>query len=111
MYFLQYYRIVRGIKRLKITYNVIMILIVIWTFGQLLITATQCIPIAALWDKTILDAKCTQLSPVALSWMPAIGNIVTDVIILVLPLPVVWRLKLPRQQKIGLLAVFCLGFV
>ena len=38
------------------------------------------------------------------------GNITTDIIILALPIPVLWRLNLPRSQRISLVGIFCLGF-
>ncbi|KAI9887433.1 MAG: hypothetical protein M1823_000770 [Watsoniomyces obsoletus] len=36
-------------------------------------------------------------------------NFVTDVVILVLPMPQVWRLQTTRQRKVVLTIVFCLG--
>ncbi len=40
-----------------------------------------------------------------------IVNVVTDLFILLVPLPVVLKLELPRTSKIGLLVIFCLGIV
>lgn len=39
----------------------------------------------------------------------SVPNIVTDLIMLLLPMPVIWRLKLPTKQKIALTGVFLLG--
>jgi hypothetical protein len=36
---------------------------------------------------------------------------VTDFLIFLLPMPVVWTIKLPRRQKFILSAVFGFGFV
>lgn len=36
-------------------------------------------------------------------------NIATDLIVLSLPMPLVWRLKIPKKQKIALACVFLLG--
>ncbi|KAK4129049.1 hypothetical protein N657DRAFT_51133 [Parathielavia appendiculata] len=67
----------------------------------------DCIPLAAVWDKTI-DGKCIDMNV-------KVGNsyahIITDFIIFALPIPFVIRLKLSMRQKIGLMVVFCVGFV
>ncbi|MCJ1418950.1 hypothetical protein MMC32_005301 [Xylographa parallela] len=39
----------------------------------------------------------------------AIPSIITDIILLVLPLPLVWKLKVTKSQKWGVSAVFMLG--
>lgn len=41
----------------------------------------------------------------------SVVNITTDFIIWALPLPMVWRLHLPRGQKIGLSLIFLLGLL
>lgn len=43
--------------------------------------------------------------------MNASGNIISDVLVLVLPLPMIKGLKLPRNQKIALAGIFGLGFL
>lgn len=110
MFFFQYYRIVQQIRTLKIIYAIIMVLVTIWSVSQIFVTAFTCVPIQGLWDMSI-PATCDSLGPSAQQYLNSGGNIVTDVIILVLPLPVVWRLKLPRNQKLVLVGVFSLGFL
>ena len=41
----------------------------------------------------------------------SVPNIVTDVVMLILPMPVIWRLKISRAQKAGLTVTFLLGSV
>jgi hypothetical protein len=41
----------------------------------------------------------------------AILNIFLDFVIILLPLPTVWGLRLPKKQKRALIAVFMLGFL
>ena len=38
-------------------------------------------------------------------------NILIDLVLLLLPLPVLWRLHITKRQKIGLMAVFILGYL
>ena len=38
-------------------------------------------------------------------------NVVTDVLVFLLPLPMLWQLQLSRKEKIGLILVFMAGIV
>ncbi|CAI7588980.1 unnamed protein product [Penicillium bialowiezense] len=66
----------------------------------------NCVPLAKFWDPTVpgfcLDKKAL--------WFSNSGiHILTDVIILIYPMPVLKSLQLPKKQKIALMAVFALG--
>ncbi|OCT47202.1 hypothetical protein CLCR_02622 [Cladophialophora carrionii] len=64
-------------------------------------------PVAFYWDKNIEGGHCIDMMAF---WFSFSGfNIVTDVAVWVLPMPVLWKLQLPRKQKISLVAVFALG--
>lgn len=39
----------------------------------------------------------------------AVPTLITDILLLVLPIPYTWGLQLPRVKKIGIIATFCLG--
>ncbi|KAH8671660.1 hypothetical protein BX600DRAFT_434758 [Xylariales sp. PMI_506] len=109
MYFFQYFHIVRQNKRLRLIYAGIMSVVVIWTTGQILFVILSCNPISVIWNPTE-PATCTPLSLQQQIWMASIGNVITDVVILVLPIPVVWALKLSMAQKWALVGLFSLGF-
>lgn len=42
---------------------------------------------------------------------PAIFNILSDLYLLVLPLPAVWGLRLPTRKKVGISAIFLTGIM
>ncbi|KAF4625948.1 hypothetical protein G7Y89_g12214 [Cudoniella acicularis] len=66
-----------------------------------------CTPISFFWDKTI-PGKCL---PSAKVWFTNSSlNIATDFMILILPLPVISTLRLPKQQKQILYPIFAVGF-
>ncbi len=104
----QYYRVVAQVRRFRIGYVVFMFLIGGWTISQIFIVVFSCVPVHKFWD---FSAKGTCSNNAAESDMNAIGNIVTDFVVLVLPLPVLLRLQLERPQKLALVAIFCLGFL
>lgn len=66
----------------------------------------NCVPLAKFWDPTVpgfcLDKKALWFSNSAI-------HIITDIVILIYPMPVLKSLQLPRKQKFALMAVFALG--
>jgi hypothetical protein len=67
----------------------------------------SCNPVPKFWDITILSGKC--INRTTLSIQGAYVNIIFDFIMVVLPLPTVWRLNLPTRQKIAVSAIFMAG--
>lgn len=66
----------------------------------------SCQPIQKSWDLTVpaTDGYCVDV--VALYFATAIANILTDVILIVIPIPLLIGLNMPRGEKIGVLIVF-----
>ncbi|KAI8241078.1 Satratoxin biosynthesis SC1 cluster protein 4 [Colletotrichum sp. SAR 10_96] len=66
-----------------------------------------CVPLRALWDFSV-KGKCFKL----LDWWYAGSaiNLITDIIIFVMPVPLLRTLAVPLRQKIVLMATFGLGF-
>ncbi|MCJ1476313.1 hypothetical protein MMC13_004979 [Lambiella insularis] len=66
----------------------------------------QCLPPAGFWDHD-LKPHCVDQDPlyIAIATLGLVG----DIVILILPLPVVWSLKASRHQKVGLSIIFLLG--
>lgn len=73
-----------------------------WILGLLI-----CTPIAYNWDKTIPGGHCIDETQV-LIWV-SIPNICLDLAILILPMPVIWKLNTSMNQKIGLTITFLTG--
>lgn len=67
-----------------------------------------CRPIAASWDPLLAPtAQCANRAAIYIA--TALIGIITDVMLLVLPLPTIWRLQMPVKQKIGLTGMFAIG--
>lgn len=73
-----------------------------------LLVVFQCLPISSIWDKTITDAKCLPVSAV-IGFTGAGLSIVEDFIILLLPLPVVWKLQMSTKKKVGVILLISVG--
>ena len=75
--------------------------------GVLLAAIFQCSPIAYTWDRTIVGGSCFNQEAFYRYVSPP--NILTDVLILVMPLPYVWKLHTRVGQKVALTGIFLLG--
>ena len=73
----------------------------------ILVTIFQCVPVSAIWDKTVEPATCIKSKAFWFSY--AMINIVSDVTILALPIPQILKLHLSWRNKLGLIAVFMMG--
>ena len=68
----------------------------------------QCMPVSAGWTfPTPVHATCTDIVTLFLSSAPV--NIITQVAILLLPMPILTGMRLPRKQKIILIVTFSFG--
>jgi hypothetical protein len=65
-----------------------------------------CMPVSGFWSPT---PKTHCVVKKTLWFSHASINILSDLIILILPMPVIKSLKLPMRQKVGLLMIFALG--
>jgi fucose permease len=73
-----------------------------------LLNMFQCRPVgAALRYPTPANAKCTDIVTLYLSSAPV--NIITDLAILFLPMPILTGMRLPKKQKIILIVTFSFG--
>lgn len=81
-------------------------IVILWCFGVCLIGGVACIPLEKLWNPAI-PGGCIDLAKFYYGLQ--IPNIVTDAVILALPMKHVWNLQVPRAQKIMLTGIFCLG--
>ncbi|KAM0166534.1 hypothetical protein ACHAQE_001339 [Botrytis cinerea] len=83
-----------------ITYFVIYILVISSTI-LFMMMLFQCTPVDYFWDKTIVGGKC-HFDIEKLFLYASLPNIITDVVMLLLPLPFIFRLNMTRKVKIGL---------
>lgn len=80
--------------------------IALWVLTITIVLALECRPIAKFWNPTV-PGKCFNL--VAFSYFTNISNLVTDLWIFLLPIPVIWRLHISNHQRLGLCGVFLIG--
>lgn len=75
---------------------------------QLFLSIFTCVPPKAFWDKSVVNANCGVNNKKFL-WGISIPNILTDVTLLLIPIPYILRLNTQWSQKRLLLGTFFLG--
>ncbi len=88
--------------------QIVLAIVIISNIYMVITIFTACIPLQAYWDLSITDKYC---HPQAVWWSHTGMLMITDFLIFLLPLPVVWTLNVPRRQKYALFAIFGLGFL
>jgi hypothetical protein len=93
-------------RRFRVACWICMAVVVAWSIGTIAATILQCVPIAGSWDKSI-HAVCINSDAFWLAY--AILNVLTDALVLTLPLPQIIGLHLKLREKIMLFGVFLIG--
>ncbi len=86
-----------------------MILVLGWGILAGTVTWAFCVPIAYNWDLTIPGGRCANRDLGYL--VVGIVDAITDGLILILPLPVIWKLQIPLANRIGLGLIFSIGIM
>ena len=93
---------------MRIAIYIVIFTIVAYLFEALFTLIFLCQPVSAFWTETFIFGKCHNFR--LMLHISTVLNIVTHVLIILLPIPGLKQLVLPTSQKIGLIVVFSLGF-
>ncbi|QYS93196.1 Epl1/Sm1 [Trichoderma simmonsii] len=110
-----YWRSFKIRSSVKIPIYILAIIVLLWATSVILVTIFQCQPTSAWWNRFNPthplqpdQYKCT-VDSVKFFYGNAIPTIVTDVLMLALPLPYITKLQLPKGQKWALAGIFLVG--
>ncbi|KAL8726561.1 MAG: hypothetical protein Q9181_005998 [Wetmoreana brouardii] len=92
---------------IKVAVYILAAVVTAWGIAIILVTIFQCTPVEGFWNRNT-PANCT-VSDYAFFIGNAVPNIVTDVAMILLPLPFISRLHRTTAQKIALAGIFLLG--
>ncbi|APA06276.1 hypothetical protein sscle_01g010460 [Sclerotinia sclerotiorum 1980 UF-70] len=79
-------------------------------FAVSLVSIFGCTPVSYFWDKAIPNGHYN-FNPKDFYLWATLPNIITDVIMLILPQPMIWKLHATRSVKLGLSFTFLTGSV
>lgn len=87
-----------------------MILVVLWSLAEWLFVIFQCRPVQFQWDRAIEEGICIgNFTSAALAF--SVMSIVSDWFYALLPIPVLWPLKISLQSKISVALILSLGIM
>ncbi|KAI7083978.1 hypothetical protein KC356_g7130 [Hortaea werneckii] len=89
----------------RITYAV-MAIVAIGSLAFTIGTIFQCLPVHRAWDRRV---RGTCISNVAFWYSHAAFNTFFDIVVYLLPIPLIRSLKLRREQKTGVISIFAFG--
>ncbi|MCJ1268762.1 hypothetical protein MMC22_008650 [Lobaria immixta] len=96
-------------RRFRIALSVVGIYVITWTISSFCVVLLQCRPIHYSWDlpRGLTQGQCIDL----IGGYVGTGatNTISDFAILILPMPIVWALKIRRRQKMVICGIFLLG--
>ncbi|KAG5806877.1 hypothetical protein H9Q74_009912 [Fusarium xylarioides] len=105
-FLIHYYRIM-SVSNMRWLYLGALGFIILWGTSQTIGVFFFCTPLQSFWDSDV-KGHCLLSQPTV--WLVSgIVHIITDFAIIIMPLPIVWKLELPLPQKLYLTGIFGLG--
>ncbi|KAF2870145.1 hypothetical protein BDV95DRAFT_575160 [Massariosphaeria phaeospora] len=90
------------------TIQVVTFILVGNAVAYIIATLCNCRPLAFTWDKS-MKGQCG--NTIKLYSMSSIPNIVTDVAIILIPIPIILKLQMSKRVKFGVLTTFLVGTI
>ena len=102
-----YVRVFRIVLVYRVIFWIVAFLIISWGIAINFLAIFACTPVHRYWDPTV-PGTCLNKN---LTFLGAtVPNIVIDFILLVLPIPMLWRLHVETSTKFALVGVFSAGY-
>jgi len=88
--------------------RMLLTIVVAYATAYVTVSIFGCKPIAASWDLRLAD-RAICLDPYTKYMALSVLNIVIELLVLILPIPVVLHLQMPAKQKVSVCMVFATG--
>ncbi|KAL8783397.1 MAG: hypothetical protein Q9213_004656 [Squamulea squamosa] len=97
-------------RTLFIAARVIIVASLVFYIISTFLTIFACSPLEKIWNPLIQGGRCLNNNNIGVL-ISILFNIISDVVILLLPVKTVWGLQIPRNKKIKILALFATGLL
>jgi hypothetical protein len=99
-------------RRYRYTLWGAIIVVTIWSTALFFWDIFQCHPVEAQWDFTIPNQTCVSADQVvAAAYALSVMTIITDWLFALIPIPMVWSVKMTTQAKITVVMILGLGIL
>ncbi|KAF4629302.1 hypothetical protein G7Y89_g8852 [Cudoniella acicularis] len=95
------------VRKFRIAVYTVMAITTCYGLSYTVATLASCQPIQFNWDKTIASGTCIDTSKYYTS--QTIISLLLDVMVVGLPMPMLWGLKMQVQRRIALMCIFGMG--
>ncbi|KAF9888621.1 hypothetical protein FE257_008553 [Aspergillus nanangensis] len=102
-------RLLGSFSGVILTTTWLIVFTVAWAITAVVANTLQCLPPQYFWIKSI-EGRCMPGQTTLFITM-GVTSLAEDIVLLLVPVIVVWRLKMPRQQKRQLILLFSIGGV
>jgi hypothetical protein len=104
---LLFYLEISPYRRFRMAVYGLIIVIVGYSLASATVVIFSCYPVSKSWDVTVKGGYCVNLPVFYIANLSL--NCATDFAVLVLPIPMLWNLRMPFRQKMALAAIFMTG--
>lgn len=101
-----YLRFSSANRAFRLTAYFVMIFTLSYTLPMAFVVLYQCTPMAATWDERI-EAQCIDIQ--LMCNVTGVMNALTDFTILILPIWLLWPLRIPLMRKVGVTLIMMTG--
>jgi hypothetical protein len=106
---LLFYRRLFTLRNYLIVNNLLFSVVVTWAIAFTLVVIFQCNPVSTIWTQFELDYVPHCINQHSAYLGIAVSDLILDLLIFALPVPVVIQLRLPLKQKFAVAGIFLLG--
>ncbi|KAH8687650.1 hypothetical protein BGZ60DRAFT_394117 [Tricladium varicosporioides] len=100
-----YWRLFQA-SRLRVGIYAVGITVIVWCFASIIAVSLTCVPFKAFWDPAVVG-RCIDIGKYYFA--TSVPNVVTDFVLLLMPLPHLVKLKVSFWRKVVVLGLFCVG--
>jgi hypothetical protein len=103
------YRRIFTVRSFRLITNVAIAITTAWGISFALVTAFQCTPVSTIWTQFEMNYAPFCINQQAFYMATAVTDVVIDLFIFSMPIPMVLKLHLPMRQRIAVAGMFLLG--
>lgn len=97
-------------KGMRVTLDIMAVLVVCWSAVPFFYTIFFCSPVSYYWDKTIEGGWCVDNNLYMMeSIIVGVLALVSDLVILAIPMPAIWKLQIKLKKKLAITGILCVG--
>lgn len=94
-------------KAYRVPTYILMVIVSLTAIAGVITSLASCRPFSARWDPDLFITSCIDAPRF---WFGlCVPNVATDIVMLILPMPIVWKLNISTKQKVILSGVFLTG--